>query len=53
LQETGVTAEIVVHLGKDWVKVLLSSEKTVEVFTDTEVVRIVFHAQDRGRSQRP
>jgi len=49
LIETGAASEIVVHPKKDRAKVALGSEKQVEVFSEEEVERILFHAQDRTR----
>jgi len=49
LNEAGATPDVVVHPGKDRVKVALGSERQVEVFSDEEVERILFHTQDRKR----
>jgi len=49
LNEAGATPDVVVHPGKDRVKVALGSERQVEVFSDEEVERILFHVQDRKR----
>jgi len=49
LVETGAASEVVVHPGKDRAKVALGSERQVEVFSEEEVERILFHAQDRAR----
>lgn len=49
LNEASATPDVVVHPGKDRVKVALGSERQVEVFSDEEVERILFHVQDRKR----